>query len=255
MDTPCADLLKSWQDEDIKLQASLATILENKTKWAEEQLWYDAIQSWYEKIKKANDAPPAIDIALTEFGTEAAKLSTAANNSFNSMKTYLAAAMEAFNQAEEAMLSLKPLEAAANAILALEKDIKKEDVKEVLFRDSEIKKILDTIFASHLDMKDKLTKTLGPALDPLKNALALKNDTGDFGLGNLVSQMKTYVSNCKNSGSAYFTSTTDEWTKAKSKMDVQNQHYAERDLRATLTGAYRAAMEVKKCPPPSHATT
>lgn len=228
----CEDLQKKLAASKDNLKNTLAAI----AKWETDNLWIETNQDYHKKIKKVNDFPGNIKSSLNNLKKEAGIISGKSKQVFQSelmsIQAYTNKVSTAYNKTIEAINLFKSVGDAVNVIT------------DDNFNKSQIKKVLDAILKSHIDIRTKADETLTLAMEPLKNFLALMNATGEKGLEILIERMKDYATQSKESGENYYKNTSSLVPLNK---DEQNQNIVQRDLNVTLISAYEAALKAKKC--------
>lgn len=241
----CDQLLAKWNAEKTSYNGAQETIKKNTAAWAEEQRWYETVSAYNGRLQKASLAPDGITAALDALGTESSALSALAAANFGAMKAYLKQVMHAFNKSHEAIELMAPVKAHADALSADDS---------TLFKDSEIKKTLDAVFNSHLEIRAKAEATLTQALDPVRLTLSLKNALGKDGVAAQAATIKNLAAKCKAqtvSSAHYKDMTGEEWEKAQTAKNAQDAVRAQAALSSALEVAYETAMKALNCPVPA----
>jgi hypothetical protein len=240
----CNDYLAEWRKQDTEATKNQKTISDNTALWNEQLRWYEVVNAYNQKIVKAKDDPAAIKSALESLKQEAGKISGLAGTAHDDMKPYLKSVMEAFNKANSAIDELFHVKRASD-------ELAKTDDK---YKDSGIKKTLDTIYDNHKAVNDTAKANLALALNPLRHSLALKNALGDSGLRKRAGDMITTAegsSKAATDSAHYKEITNGAWKAAKDQKQAQDNVRADLALNLAMMTAYETAMKVKGCDPPT----
>jgi hypothetical protein len=244
----CAELAKSLENEQNIRKTKQNEIDNGQIEWNKNLLWYEAIKAYWDKIGKAYFIPDDIIASLDSpinppldcLKIEAGNVSNSIESLIEKMEPYVKEAIQAYNETEAAASKMAPVIAAVKAII----DTKDED-----FKKSKINTTLEAIFKDLEEIRVKSSEALVAALNPLKNALALKYAlTGENGIVKHIGDMKKQAEECKASAQGYYEETKKEQEDIGETKNARDILIAERDAAATLVEAYTAARKAMNCP-------